>query len=39
MNPPRHDSVALRYCAATNTGGLLRGCLCTVGFSQPVARQ
>lgn len=33
----RHDAIALRYCNATTSGNLVRGCVCAVEPAVAVA--
>jgi hypothetical protein len=34
----QHDSIASRYCAATASGGLQRGCICAAVLVEPLAQ-
>jgi hypothetical protein len=35
----RHDRTALRYCRATASNELRRGCICDVAQAQPMSRR
>lgn len=35
----RHDRTALRYCRATASNELRRGCICNVAQAQPMSRR